>query len=100
MRVIAAIVLAGAAVTGMAESPPESTPDIVLSRCQTCHGERGSAAIPGWPEIAGLPQAVFSSKLKGYRGQQNPESVMAEAAHDLSDEEIAQLARYYEALAH
>jgi cytochrome c553 len=93
---IMAIVLAGATLTAVAD--PAS--DLVVNRCQTCHGENGAGAIPGWPAIAGLPPAEFSSKLKGYRGQQNPDSVMAEAAHDLSDEEIEQLARYYEHLGH
>ena len=94
MKIVVAVVLLGLAtsVSGGDVS------DLVAGRCAQCHGTGGGAAIPGWPAIAALSPEAFSGKLKGYRSLQNPDSVMTQAAHDLTDDEIDGLTIYYQTL--
>ena len=67
----------------------------VATACLECHRNDGGATIPGWPPLTGLGKDEIRGKLSAYRNLGNPESRMTDVAHDLSDEEIEQLAQFY-----
>ncbi len=80
----------------IAESPV-STPAMV-SKCAKCHGELGEGKKKN-PALAGLQREIFVERMGLYRNGERKNKTMAKLAKDLSDEEIAELAIYYESLA-
>jgi cytochrome c553 len=82
-----------ATLAACAEKPAE--PPAVAAACLECHRGEAAAAIPGWPPLDSLSSEEIAAKLRGYRERQVPESRMSDVAHELSDEEIRQLAEYY-----
>lgn len=73
----------------------------VIGLCSVCHGEDGSAAdFPDVPIIAGTPAAHLEEALFAYQDEARQcknEPVMCEAANQLSEEQVAAVARYYAA---
>ena len=67
----------------------------LINQCEKCHGLQGKAGMPGWPDIAGQSKASLVAKLKSYRSQIVPDSVMSRGVHDLTDAQIERLASYY-----
>lgn len=70
----------------------------LINQCMECHGNEGRAAIEGWPPIAGQKKEILVRKLKAYRNQLVKESVMSRGVHDLSDEQLEQVASYFSSL--
>jgi cytochrome c553 len=68
---------------------------ILLNQCFECHGKTGESVRPGTLPIGGIAKADIISKLKGYRSQRVPDSVMSRGSHDLNDEDIETVADYY-----
>lgn len=67
----------------------------LVDSCVECHGSQGGAAIEGWPPIATMTEAEITAKLMGHRAQVIGDSTMAKVAHDLTDEQIEEIARFY-----
>ena len=67
----------------------------IAAACPECHRDDGAAAIPGWPPLDSMSREEIATKLRGYRNRQVPESRMSDVAHDLTDDEIRQLAEHY-----
>lgn len=67
------------------------------SKCLKCHGQQGQGRRKN-PPIAGLESAVFIEMMNNYKSGAVENKTMARYAKSLSDEEIAELARYYEGL--
>ena len=67
--------------------------------CADCHGEDGMGDEDN-PKLAGMDKAAFVSALKGYKsGEREDESgMMADYAADLSEQDMADLAAYYNSL--
>lgn len=76
-------------------SQEEADTPALVSTCLECHNNGGAATVPGWPPLTSFNSAEIEGKLEGYRSQANPDSRMSDVAHDFSDEDIRQLARYY-----
>jgi len=64
--------------------------------CVSCHGANGlpSAGTP-FPRLAGLPVEYVAKQLFDYRDGSRPSAIMAPIAKDLTDSDIASLARHY-----
>ena len=67
-------------------------------QCATCHGENGIGTGPTFPNIAGQKAAYLVKALSDFRAGKRKDEVMSVMAKDLKDDEIAQLADYYEGL--
>ena len=87
-KIVVLLVLLGVALSGRTQ--PE-----LLSQCSECHGAQGEVSGPGKQPLANMPREVLVNKLKGYRQQLVPDSIMARSVHDLTDQQIEWLADYY-----
>lgn len=70
--------------------------EYLSSECLTCHQKDGSAE--GIPSIVGWPVEDFVVAMHAYKRKLRPHPVMQMMASRLSDEEIAALAAYFNAL--
>ncbi|MEM6676638.1 MAG: c-type cytochrome [Pseudomonadota bacterium] len=68
--------------------------EYLSGECVTCH--QASGADEGIPSITGWPQRDFVTALHAYKNKHRPHPVMQLVATDLSDEEIAALAAFFE----
>jgi cytochrome c553 len=68
-----------------------------ISKCLKCHGKQGQGRRKN-PPLAGMESAVFIEKMNEFKSGAVESKTMARYAKSLSDEEIAELARYYEGL--
>ncbi|MGA8204658.1 MAG: c-type cytochrome [Woeseiaceae bacterium] len=73
--------------------------------CSACHGQDGNSVNPLWPNLAGQHATYIVNQLKTFReGGKEPDSaarsdpLMTPQAMQLSDEDIANLAVYFESL--
>jgi cytochrome c553 len=73
--------------------PPKATP------CATCHGPHGIATAPDAPNLAGQPEGYLANQLKAFRDGKRIHPVMNVVAKPLGDADIAELARWYAAIA-
>lgn len=64
--------------------------------CFACHGENGVALTPGTPHLAGQNRRYLESALNDYRSGQRLNPTMAAMAKPLSDQDIANIAAYFE----
>ena len=64
--------------------------------CVACHGVNGNSTNPEWPNLAGQSAVYTAEQLRLFRSNQRISPVMAPLAATLSDEDIADLAVYYE----
>ena len=63
--------------------------------CVACHGQNGISVSPMWPTLAGQHEDYLEQALNQYRDGTRTEPVMAQLAMNLSDSDVAVLARYY-----
>lgn len=63
--------------------------------CVVCHGENGIAVAPNAPNLAGENAAYIIAQLKAFRGGKRQHEQMSIIAANLTDAEIANLARWY-----
>ena len=69
----------------------------VVSKCAKCHGKQGQGRNKT-PALAGMQAAVFIERMNNYKSGNSESKTMIKFASRLSDEEIVELARYYESL--
>ncbi len=67
--------------------------------CAACHGDDGMGDEDN-PKLAGMDEAALVGALQGYKsGEREDESgMMADYAVDLSEQDMADLAAYYNSL--
>ncbi len=68
--------------------------------CKTCHGKDGIGTMPMFPNLAGQKALYLEQQLKAFRDGSRQSEVMAIVIRDLSDQDIENLAAYYESLPH
>jgi cytochrome c553 len=90
------------AETGTAPDSPFSTgkvPDGATKTavCAGCHGPNGNSANPEWPRLAGQSAVYIAEQLKLFKGQVRANPVMMPMAAGLSDQDISDVAVYFEA---
>ena len=69
--------------------------------CQACHGEAGKAAVSLYPNLAGQHADYLQHALQAYKkGERSggQAEVMKAFVSGLSDEDMADLAAYYQSL--
>lgn len=66
--------------------------------CAGCHGTAGISAVPVYPNLAGQKAQYLEKQLKAFRDGSRRDSIMSPMAKSLSDEDIAELAEFYESL--
>ena len=67
--------------------------------CAACHGAAGISANPLWPNIAGQGAPYIAAQLNAFKGGDRKDPLMTSQAMMLSDQDMADLAVYFESLA-
>ena len=65
--------------------------------CRACHGPQGNSANPDWPRLAGQSAVYIAAQLHLFRAGVRDNPMMKPMAAALSDQDIGDLAVYYEA---
>ncbi len=65
--------------------------------CSACHGPNGNSANPDWPRLAGQNAVYIGEQLRLFRSGARANPTMMPMATGLSDQDIADIAVYYEA---
>ncbi len=99
--VTALLTLTVAAATASAESLVEGSAEAGKTRsitCAACHGADGNSVNPEWPSLAGQGAPYTVTQLKAFKEGKRVNALMSSQAMMLSDEDMANLAVYYESL--
>jgi cytochrome c553 len=80
---------------GLAQTAPPRPSRLGL--CAACHGETGTAVVPGAPNLAGQRLDYLRAALKHYRDGSRDVPVMRAAIGPLGDAELDAVARWYSA---
>lgn len=98
----AALLAASLPCLGQGAAPPAAAVREKFTACVPCHGADGRATtLSSYPKIGGQNADYVVNALKAYRAgrrQGGYAAIMAEVARKLSDEDIAALATYIQAL--
>jgi len=93
---IVAFVVAGATST---HSAGDAAARRKVVQCQACHGLDGLSKMPDAPHLAGQPEPYLVKSLDDYRKGTRKHETMSIAVQSLSDQDVADLAAYYSAIA-
>jgi cytochrome c553 len=66
--------------------------------CTACHGAEGNSSIPTWPNIAGQSASYIVAQLNAFKGGSRTDPLMAPQAMMLSDDDMRNVAVYFESL--
>jgi cytochrome c553 len=66
--------------------------------CTACHGPEGNSVSPMWPNIAGQNAPYLLTQLKAFKEGSRSDPLMSAQAMMLSDQDMADLAVYFESL--
>ena len=67
--------------------------------CSACHGQDGNSINPEWPSLAGQHEKYFVNTLKAYKNESRKNAVMYPLVMTLSEQDMMDLAAYYQAQA-
>ncbi len=96
--------LAAASLTAnhaLAESLVDGSADAGKARsitCTACHGAEGNSVNPVWPNIAGQNAPYIVAQLHAFKSGARKDPLMAPQAMLLSDQDVLDLAVYFESL--
>lgn len=98
--ILVALLLLGLALLspGQAQARDPVAGKIRAGMCATCHGPLGLSQIPNAPHLAGQPAIYLVEQLKNYRSGKRQSDVMSVIAKPLTDQEIDDLAAWYESI--
>ena len=65
--------------------------------CSSCHGPQGNSVNPEWPRLAGQSAVYIAEQLHLFKSGARDNPIMKPLAASLSDQDISDLAVYYEA---
>jgi cytochrome c553 len=97
--VVAGLALASTQI--QAESLVDGSADAGKARaltCTACHGPEGNSASPLWPNIAGQNAPYLLAQMMAFKDGSRVDPLMSSQAMILTDEDIANLAVYFESL--
>lgn len=66
--------------------------------CAGCHGDKGISSSPLYPNLAGQKAAYSLKQLQAFKDGRRESPSMAIFAKQLSDEDMKNIAAYYESL--
>jgi cytochrome c553 len=69
----------------------------ISESCESCHGEKGNSTKAKMPTLAGQDAMYFVKAMKHYKDGTRQDQKMIEAAQQLSEQDIMDLATYYAA---
>lgn len=97
---VVALLLLGLALLspGQAQARDPVAGKIRAGMCATCHGPLGLSQMPNAPHLAGQPAIYLVEQLKNYRSGKRQHDVMSVIAKPLTDQEIDDLAAWYESI--
>ena len=90
-----------AAVTAQAESLVSGSAEAGKTKsltCNACHGAEGNSLNAVWPNIAGQNAPYTQAQLMAFKSGLRKNALMSSQAMMLSEEDIANLAVYFESL--
>ncbi len=64
--------------------------------CQGCHGADGNSINPIWPNLAGQHASYIAKQLREFKSGKRADSTMMGMAAALSEEDMVNIAAYYE----
>jgi len=67
--------------------------------CAACHGADGNSVNPEWPSLAGQHASYTAEQLAAFKSGQRQNALMSPMAMGLSEEDMQDLAAFYEAQA-
>ena len=79
---------------GMSESPVHGK-KLAETYCASCHGVDGNSADPQFPKIAGQNPDYIRLQLHAFKNGARASPIMSAPASALTNEQIAELARYF-----
>lgn len=68
------------------------------SSCTACHGQKGISSNTLWPNLAGQQEGYLVKSITDFRDGIRTEITMQPFIKDLTDQDIADLAAYYNGL--
>lgn len=92
------VVSAGAASAGSLVDGDAGAGKTKSTPCSACHGADGNSLSPLWPNLAGQAAPYIVAQLEAFKSGARKDPLMTPQAMNLSDEDIADLAVYYESL--
>jgi cytochrome c553 len=66
--------------------------------CMACHGGNGMATAPSMPHLTGQSRLYLGKQMRDFRDGRRSDPVMSPLATALTDEQIDNLAIYFESL--
>jgi cytochrome c553 len=66
--------------------------------CTACHGQEGNSVMPTWPSIAGQSATYTVTQLQAFKDGLRSDPLMSSQAALLSDEDMRNVAVYFEGL--
>lgn len=66
--------------------------------CAGCHGEKGLAPAPLYPNLAGQNHAYLVKQLEAFQNGMRNDPIMSPIAKNLVEEDISDIAAYYASL--
>lgn len=103
-KLVSIVALAGltlAAFSAQGESLVEGSIEAGKAKsltCNACHGAAGNSANAVWPNIAGQNAPYLETQLMAFKSGLRKNALMSSQAMLLSDEDMADLAVYFESL--
>jgi cytochrome c553 len=94
-RISLCVCLLGASPLAAAAGNPVEGKELAAG-CGGCHGQDGNSSAPIFPKLAHQHAGYISKQLHDFKSQKRPEPTMSALAESLSDDEIEDLAAYYE----
>jgi len=88
---------AGTAAAGPFTTGKVASGEAKAALCSACHGPQGNSVNPEWPRLAGQSAVYVAEQLKLFRSGVRDNPTMKPLASALSDQDISDLAVYYEA---
>lgn len=67
--------------------------------CASCHGADGNSANPEWPKLAGQHAKYVAKQLADFKNGNRKNAMMAPMAAPLSEQDMADIAAYFESQA-
>lgn len=89
----ASVLMASPAMAGDAAAGKGKT-----MTCAACHGVEGISAVAMYPNLKGQKAAYTVKQLKAFKDGTRKDPVMAPMAAALSEQDMADIAAYYESL--
>ena len=68
---------------------------VKAATCVACHGIDGNSAVPTFPKLAGLGHKYLLKQMKDIRDSRRPVALMAGQVDNMSDEDLADIAAFY-----